>query len=476
MQLNDYFKQQQGFSTSDIDKLELYQKVLYKRNKPSFTKKTSFVNAKSFFYTVVIIFLLFGLYGIYFNWNIGLNYQWFVIRQNDKNTAQADYIAKIVEFNWTFYIQHNWERLQTSNIWNWDTVILQDWSEMLFDINSWAKAKIVWPAKLILEKEGETDPKYKLSLIQGDFVQLQSTENENQNIELSANNVLIKQRIGSKPMNFQLIKAWDNQIIKNNWWWLLITNTNDENQKTETYLNSKQILTVQENDIKLFDNREKFTTAINSKDISQTFSLSDIDTQENTTNTTNWTWIEKTLPEDIDIPADILSMINDQTIQADQTTPSDVSENLVPILSDWKRVLTPEQNDQLNILSSLMPSIRWTYINFILWNEWSFNDSFNKIENEIAQLYRIFEMKYDFNWWTTSNSKISWLKQVINSLLEWLDNNYNIPPKYTSNLNTIISRLTLINNKGYSSNANIQEVNISRDNLKADLPSNLTFR
>ncbi|MEI7563141.1 MAG: hypothetical protein WCJ39_05765 [bacterium] len=142
MKLNDFFQEQKKQGLSDIDKLELYQRFLYKKNKWVPAKRFSFVYARSFVYTAITAFLIFGIYGVYFL-NTSTDSPWFTISSSNKNTVQADYIAKVVDFNGNFSIEHEGNILQTQDIGNGDSVLLKQGSEMVFEINSGTKSKII---------------------------------------------------------------------------------------------------------------------------------------------------------------------------------------------------------------------------------------------------------------------------------------------------------------------------------------------
>jgi hypothetical protein len=117
MQLKEYFKQQQEIACSDIQKLDLYQNVLLKNMKSSLHRKRSVLHVKSFVYSFFILFVLVGFYGMYFFDTNTVDDQSGIITLNQNtNLAQADYIAKIVDFNGTFYIEKDGKSIQTSNI------------------------------------------------------------------------------------------------------------------------------------------------------------------------------------------------------------------------------------------------------------------------------------------------------------------------------------------------------------------------
>lgn len=119
--------------------------------------------------------------------------------------AQADYIAKVVDFNGNFSIEHDGEILQTKDIGNGDSILLKSGSEMVFEISSGTKSKIIGPAKLTLQKISETEEtKYRINLVYGDFIQMEGNTTQ-QNVELAVNDMLIKQADTNKPVNFQFI-------------------------------------------------------------------------------------------------------------------------------------------------------------------------------------------------------------------------------------------------------------------------------
>jgi len=131
---------------------------------------------------------------------------------------------------------------------------------MVFEIDSGTKSKILGPAKLTLQQITEPDSptKYRINLIYGDFIQMEGTGTV-QNVELSVDDILIRQGDQTKPVNFQLINQNGNRILKNNGPKLIITKNGDQK---ETQVNNKEVLAMQNNDITLFKSRNTFTTAM----------------------------------------------------------------------------------------------------------------------------------------------------------------------------------------------------------------------
>ena len=419
MKLKEYFNQRREIAVSAWDKLEIYQNIISKRNSKSFYPQRKFFFVKSFAYSLVMLFLVLWLYWTYiFNWKFIINKDWFFIqRSNWIKSVQADYVAKIIEFNGNFYIWHDWQYYQGSYISNWDIVTLQDWAEIIFHIDQLTQAKIIWPAKFLITKN---DDNYKLNLVYWDFIELKSIETDKpQNIEFSTQNLTIKQSDKTKSIDFQLIKQWEKTLLKNNWPQLIITQKTDDNQQTLKELNSDKILSIQDNDISII-NDEKLSQAIIQKNFTQTLSFN---------NTTN-TW-------------DLNDILNKEYWQV-------TSWNEWVIKNIWlpndKLIPTEQQMSKLvsNLSqTSLSKDIQNIKTYYLQWDD-SVDTSINGLENKIKQIYVVFNINYTKITWTTTQEKISQLKNNINKLSVTLQEEYHIPPTYINNLEYIWTQLSNI--------------------------------
>jgi hypothetical protein len=105
MQLKDYFREQKDNTLNQNEKFFLYEKIISKKDQKNFKRTKRFINIKSFAYGFTAILLFVSIYSVYFI-NEDFSYEGFLVK-NTINQVNADYIAKIVDFNGNFYIKHD---------------------------------------------------------------------------------------------------------------------------------------------------------------------------------------------------------------------------------------------------------------------------------------------------------------------------------------------------------------------------------
>lgn len=435
MKLKDYFQNKQEFQLSENEKLALYEKIISQQKRKSLSRM---VKVKYFAYWLILVVLLLGIYWVYFDtdWDI----DWLAV-QNPINQANADYIAKVVSFNGTFYVQHEWKLTKTSNISNWDNVILKKWSEIVFDIDSWTKAKLTWPARFSLEQDENW---YQLLIAEWDFIQMESLESESAPVEISVWDDFTVS--SAKNTNLLITKA-DNEYKVNNQWWDIKVTKNGK----ETQVKAKELVAIKENDITLIQNVEQFQTAFVEQKINQTFEIKETDTEKLTENLikeiSTWT-----------------------TVKIENTW---LAEELW--ISDSKKIPTEEQTKSLySILDK--NSLMWNLENMRkarkLWSEKDYYYSKAQIDWKIQKLYTTFGISYQ---------KL-WTKTDIENLIENLNNSYHIPNSQISNLKTIISWIDYIENSEFGTYATTSDeektdtdIELKRDEFRKSIPSNLIF-
>jgi len=437
MKLKDYFQNKQEFCISENDKLALYEKIVSQQKRKSLSRM---VKVKYFAYWLILVVLLIGIYWVYFDvdWDI----DWLAV-QNPINQANADYIAKVVSFNGTFYVQHEWKLTKTSNISNWDNVILKKWSEIVFDIDSWTKAKLTWPARFSLAQD---ENGYQLLIAEWDFIQMESIEPESAPVEIS---VWDEFTVSSEKNTNLLITKSDNEYKVNNQWWNIKVTKNGKEKEVK----AKELVAINENDITLIQNVEQFQTAFVEQKINQTFEIKEDDPEKITENLikeiSTWT-----------------------TVKIENTW---LAEELG--IMDSKKVPTEEQTktmysmlDKSSLMRNLESMREWRK----LWNEKDYYYYKAQIDTKIQKIYTAFGIKY----------QKQWTKSDIENLIENLNNTYHIPTTQISNLKTLISWIDYIESSEFATYApkedqetvnNDVDIEAKRNEFRNTLPSNLIF-
>lgn len=436
MKLQEFFDTQKHTNFTDVDKLDLYQSILYKKTKKTSLRRFSFVPVKYAVYSMIFFVMLFGIYGIYFLNNGSFqDYNRFSIIRNGTNTAQADYIAQVIDAKGNFYVEHDGVLTKTNNIGNGDTLLLKEGAQLAFEINSGAQSRIIGPAKLIIQQTHDED--YKLNLVYGDFITMESNERKSQNIELAINDITLKQEDKSQPLSFEFIKDGENQIIKNNGANLIVTKSNGTDKTTT--MENNQVLAIQENDIKLFASFDNFSKAVQEKDISQTFSLAMPEKE-----------VELSGVEEQE--TSLLSLLSTTTVvDVNPEITKDISETL----SDGKKVLDPAQDEKIsaNLRESLyMSDLKEIEAAFVAGKEDAFTTAFNMLEKRIENVYQAFGMEYAKPAGDPAQ-KLQGLKSAIIAIQEKAGDMYNIPPTYLDSLQAIQKDIATIIGKGFGSAA-----------------------
>jgi len=433
MKLQEFFNTQKDIVFTDVDKLDLYQNILYKKSKRPSLRRSSFVHAKYLVYTMVFAILILGVYGVYFMNDGSLqDYNRFAIKSPGTNTVQADYIAQVIDVKGNFFIEHNGVLATTNNIGNGDTILLKEDAQLVFEINSGTQSKIIGPAKLVIQKT-ETD-NYKLNLIYGNFIQMEGNDQKTQMIELTINDITVKQEDKTQPVNFKFVKNGKNQIFQNNGANMIVTQNNDT--ENPTTVSKQQVIAIQNNDIKVFANVDSFTKAVEQKNVSQTFALIPETTISGAKK-------EETI---------LLGLLNTPEI-ADSK--DEITKNITAVLSDEKKILDPSEDEKVNsslYLDFYSSELKELENSFTVGNQETFDNAYTKIERRIQTVYQSFDTVYN----KTSGEpakKIEALQSAIKNIQTIISNNYSVPPKYIENLQSINKALSSIVSKWFGSNA-----------------------
>ena len=194
----------------------------------------------------------------------------------------------------------------------------------------------------------------------------------------------------------------------------------------ETNLAEQQVLSMQGDDIAVFDNFDKFAKAVKDKKLSQTFSL--LNTIENTENTT-WHDSIKELSE-----SEILQ----------------IEDKDLPEIDLWfaknQTIVTP---DQLNLIENWLSDrfVQENVDNLILayqdWDDIVFSQELEALETKISTIAKEFAFDYKKVSWT-EQEKVLNLISLVDNLAKQISTEYSIPPKYIDKITKVSTLLAPI--------------------------------
>lgn len=457
MKLQDYFHHQKHTFLTDNEKFSLYQEIVAKRDtKKSILQRYAF--AKRMAYASFVVLFVMAVYGVHF-FRDDLRYMTnSLIVQNAWDTVQAWYIAQIVHFDWSFIIEHDGKKLQTSVIRNGDIITLRDKTEMVFHIDDQTKAQLIGPAQFVLNSKGEWDDQsYTLQLLQGNFVEIQSlTETTTQDISLIADDIVVQQEKWLIASHFQLSKQGENKRIENKGADIKVTR-NQEDSPIQTKVTAKQTLSLAANDITLIDDETQIARILLQKDISQTVALADV---------------QEKVSVDKEINIASLSAVFD--VKEDKTA----SENVISAVGSMitatqeKSIVTPEQNNQLRanlyawFLSQNMESLLVAHIEG---NDESVAKNISSLQDKIISIYKAFWLtapQIDSDSFTSTISLAEELEKGLNE-------QYYMPPRYIQNINIIAKWLEYIEAQSAWSQ---EDGKAYREKISSSIPTNLRFQ
>lgn len=418
----------------------MYEKIISKQQKYNQSPAKRFFSVKSFAYWFMSVLILVWIYWLFFVQE-NISYEDFII-QDSKNIANAWYIANVIEFNGTFYVSHDDKIYRTNKISNWDSVVLKKWSEIVFNTNSGTQTKLVWPARFTLSQD--SNGTYQLAIAEWDYIQIESSASDPMEITLW-DDITIS---NSEKLDLLITKTDNEYKINNQWDQVKITTNNKTKQ-----LESKQLLAIKDNDIRLIENAEDFRIAFTQQSISQTFEIKDESRQtpENTQKTTD-ALIQEITDKNVDH-----TLSNNQTEVAEQ-------------LGIWDALKIPTQDQSKQLYTNLdKTSLLWTleslYKDQLLWDTKDYNFYLNNLYTKIQNLYKTFDIKL---------SKTN-IVSDIQALKVSLSESYHIPTSQLNNLNTLANWITYIQSQTAWTLTDNEQVDQAWTKLINNLPSNLIF-
>ncbi|MBP7061537.1 hypothetical protein KBA84_01760 [Patescibacteria group bacterium] len=363
----------------------------------------------------------------------------------DSSVVQAGYIAKIIDFQGAFYIEHKGKNIVSTAINAGDIVTLKKGTKITFNIDEKTQGTIVGPAQFEIQEEKNTSLNqsiYKLNILRGDFVQIASiNDTTEQNIDISIQDITVRQRIGQTASRYTITKKGSQHIVNNQGASLLVATA--DNQKT---ISSKQILAIANNDITLIEDEKIIASAINKGDISQTITIGD----------------DKPAAEDIELAA-LLTEVNSNT-EIDTNTLSMVAMTKISD-QDGKVVPTPEQNTQIqNALNGkfLTNNMQAIFINP------GDTKAMQQVTDKLSSVAKTLDMKIQVR------GSLESIASSATELANQLESRYFVSPNNIANLRAIAAWGTYIKKQGTF--VDTDAANKALEELTNNMPSNLRFQ
>lgn len=240
IQLEQYFKQIQGYKLSAAEKNDLYQRII--RTTQGSPRRTSILQRASFYtklagYSVVLWLLGLSFYIPYLSQHKDTG-NLAVSTTKPTGIARADLIAKVVTIQWEYSIEAAGARIASTDIADGDTVILSADSKLVVAMGEHMEGTIQWPARFTVQK---TDAGYSLSILEGDFIEIANIWDAKDAPEVSIISVQHKYTTTAKAGSTYhvVLTEEDNKPLVVNKWGQDVTVTTD---KTLTDIPTTQTL------------------------------------------------------------------------------------------------------------------------------------------------------------------------------------------------------------------------------------------
>ena len=491
MKLSEYFRQQQSHEMPAHIKSELFSRIQKEKNwieiSTKIPSKILFFASKKIMYTSLAAILVF----VVFWWllldktNV-IDFWIFSVKQNNiSNWVYADYVAEIVEFDWKYSLVRDGKIVLNSDrpniIQDWDTISLSNGTDLIFNLQDWTQAKIVWPAEFSIIK---SDKWYQIFLFDGKFFKIYCPECMS-DVEIITPDFSIFQE-KDQTLDLHIAKEENGETLVKNDWDKVTVRTKNSDNKTEVKQISSELVAINSSSdtINYVEDEEIMLNFMAKNNISATFTLS--------TEKVEWPTIKN------EEKNNLIAMQTNQ--EAKQFTENNVKSEEKEQVIDENIVMVPEEKDPLleslkevissdaaeiwaideNITSQLwllpedgsqrvpdtdqMQNLKTNLNSFFLMNifESIYND--DRMNQNISKFAdRINAISSSFGYSYRASSDLYSIKSTIQTLKSQLEKDRYISPSYILQLEKVGNWCDELQNPSKS----------DWDSLKSDLPVNL---
>lgn len=488
MKLSEYFIHQHAQEMPAQLKSELFSRIQKEKNWIEISTKIPsrifFFASKRIMYTSLAAFLVFLVFGwILLDRNQIIDFGSFSVKQNNNpNEVLADYIAEIVEFNWEYSLVRNGIEILNSDdlksIQDGDIVTLPEWTDLIFNLEDWTQAKIIWPAEFTITK---TKKWYQISLFDGKFFRIYCPECSS-NMEIVTPDFSISQE-KDQTLDIHIAKEENGEmLVKNDGDKITVKTKNSEDKPQVKQVSSELVAITPDSDkINLVEDDEIMINFMAKNNISATFSLSTEDVQ----------WPEIKREEPTNLVAIQTKEESKQTVQnvpsesADKPQNDKVTKNVVekdPLLEWLKEIISSDDREVWTIdeditsqlwlsdsgqkvpTESQMQTLKTNLNTFFLMNTFESIYTNDRADQNISKFAdRINSISSAFGYSYRASSDLSNIKSTIQSLKSQLEKDYYISPSDILQLERVANWCDELKNPSKS----------DWESLKSDLPVSL---
>ena len=490
MKLSEYFRHQHVQEMPAQLKSELFSRIQKEKNwieiSTKIPSKIFFFASKRIMYTSLAAVLIFVVFGwLLLDRTEVVDFWIFSVKQNNTpNGVFADYVAEIVEFNGEYSLVRDGETVLNSDklntIQDGDVVSFPEWTDLIFNLEDWTQAKIIWPAEFSITK---TEKWYQISLFDGKFFRIYCPECSS-NMEIVTPEFSISQE-KDQTLDLHIAKEENGEmLVKNDGDKVTVKTKNSEN-KTEVKQISSELVAINSSSDKInhIEDQEVMINFMAKNNISVTFTLSTEDVQwpeikreekndlvavqtkqESSPQVQNLKseWAEKVKSKEttVDVVAEkdpLLEWLK-EIISADDKEVWEISEDITAQL--W---LSSEDSQKVPTTNQ-MQTLKTNLNSFFLMNTFESIYTNDRVAQNISKLAdRINSISSTFGYLYRASSELSSIKSTIQSLKSQLEKDYYISPSDISQLERVANWCDELKNPSKS----------DWESLKSDLPVSL---
>ena len=489
MKLSEYFRHQKSQEMPAHLKSELFSRIQKEKNWIEITTKIPsrifFFTSKRIMYTSLAAVLVFVVFGwVLLDRTQVVDFGIFSVKQNNTpNTVFADYVAEIVEFNGDYSLERDWKVVKSdklNTIQDGDVVSLPEWTDLIFNLQDWTQAKIIWPAEFSITK---TEKWYQISLFDGKFFRIYCPECSS-DVEIITPDFSISQE-KDQTLDLHIAKEENGEmLVKNDGDKVTVKTKNSENKTEVKQISSELVAINPDTDkINVIENNEVMLNFMAKNNISATFTLSTEDVQ--------WPTIRK------EEKNDLIAIQTEQehkqpsqdNIKSDENE-NNVNENVViakeekdPLLEWLKEVISSDtteiweidenitsqlwltsENDQKVPTTDQMQTLKTNLNSFFLMNIFESIYNNDRADQNISKFAdRINAISSSFGYSYRASSALSSIKSTIQTLKSQFEKDRYISPSYVLQLQKVANWCDELQNPSKP----------DWDSLKSDLPVNL---